>query len=118
MTLFTLRSFTMTLGIAIASASAQSVKPQLVAIENGVASFHVRTNIPALEVSGKSASLQARVRMHRDSDGVKLEHIEAWVSATTLKTGMSLRDEHMRKRIFTTSGGEVPDLRFESGDVN
>jgi polyisoprenoid-binding protein YceI len=118
MTQITFRSFVIGLGIAAASANAQAPKSQLVAVDNGVASFHVRTNIPALEVSGKSASLQARVRMHRDSNGVKLEHIEAWVSAATLKTGMSLRDEHMRKRIFTTSGGEVPDLRFESGDVN
>jgi len=122
MTLSTFRSFILALA-AIASASAQSsaanaAKSQLVAVDNGVASFHVRTNIPALEVSGKSAALQARVLMHRDADGVKLERIEAWVSAATLKTGMSLRDEHMRKRIFTTSGGEVPDLRFESGDVN
>jgi polyisoprenoid-binding protein YceI len=56
--------------------------------------------------------------MRRDPSGLKLERIEAWVAAGTLKTGMSLRDEHMRKRIFTTAAGELPDLRFESGDVD
>src|SRR5947208_2026436 len=71
MTQITFRLLITGLGIAAASASAQAPKSQLVAVDNGIASFHVRTNIPALEVSGKSASLKARVRMHRDSDGVK-----------------------------------------------
>jgi polyisoprenoid-binding protein YceI len=88
-----------------------------VSIQNGVAAFHVGTNIPAIEVSGKSGALQARVRMQRDDSGLRLEHIEAWVPAESLKTGMAIRDTHMRRMIFTNAQGQAPDLRFESGEA-
>jgi polyisoprenoid-binding protein YceI len=101
-------------GIGVPSAIAQS---QTVAVESGIASFYVTTNIPALEVSGKSNALQARVQIRRGAGGVTLERIEAWMPVSTLLTGMALRDEHMRKRIFTTAAGELPDLRFEGGEV-
>src|SRR4051794_9489825 len=80
-----------------------------VVVENGVAAFHVSTNIPAIEVSGKSAALQAHLRLERSGAGLRLEHIEAWVPAASLKTGMSIRDEHMRRRIFTNDKGAAPD---------
>jgi polyisoprenoid-binding protein YceI len=107
----------LTLGIGALSAMAQS-ESQTIAVEGGAAVFHVTTNIPALEVSGKSGALQARVRMHRDSGGLTLERIDAWMPVKTLVTGMAVRDEHMRRRIFTTDGGEAPDLRFESGKID
>ena len=86
-------------------------------MDSGVASFKVNTNIPALEVSGKSNALQAKVQIRRGADGVTLERVEAWMPVKTLQTGMALRDEHMRKMVFTTAGGGVPDLRFESGEI-
>jgi polyisoprenoid-binding protein YceI len=36
------------------------------------------------------------------------------VPVKTLNTGMGLRDEHMRKHVFTTADGQVPDLRFSA----
>ena len=122
MSLTTLRTSMIAMGVGIATAIAQSPAPagaaqQSIAVENGIAAFHVSTTIPAIEVSGKSGALQARVQVRRDANGLKLEHIEAWVSPASIKTGMALRDDHMRKRIFTTSRGDVPDLRFESSDV-
>jgi polyisoprenoid-binding protein YceI len=90
---------------------------QAIVVENGIASFYVRTNIPGIEISGKSGEVKAHVRVHHDRNGLNVERIEARVPVMSLKTGMSLRDEHMRKRIFTTERGEVPELRFESGDV-
>ena len=41
-----------------------------------------------------------------------LEQIEASLSVKSIGTGMKLRDEHMRKYVFTTDTGEVPDVRF------
>jgi polyisoprenoid-binding protein YceI len=115
---FTSSFWIFTLGVAVSSAIAQSGDTQSVAVDSGTASFHVTTNIPALEVSGKSSALQARVQLHRDTNGVTLERIDAWMPVKTLVTGMALRDEHMRKLVFTTAGGEVPDLRFESGKID
>ena len=102
----------------IAQPAAPSNDAQTLAVESGIATFHVTTNVPALEVSGKSSALQARVQLHRDSSGVTLESIEAWMPVKTLLTGMALRDEHMRKYVFATAAGDLPDLRFESGKVN
>lgn len=114
-----------TLGVAASSAIAQTGSPanaqgatQTLAVDSGIASFHVTTNIPALEVSGKSSALRARVQMHRDTTGVTLERIDAWMPVKTLVTGMALRDEHMRRLVFTTAVGDVPDLRFESGKID
>jgi polyisoprenoid-binding protein YceI len=104
--------------LVIPCAIAQDLaKTETVAVESGAASFFVSTNVPAIEVKGKSNALQARVQMHRDAGGVTLERIEAWIPVKTLVTGMAVRDEHMRKYTFTTASGEVPDLRFESGKI-
>ena len=85
-----------------------------VEIRGGTAAFAVDTNISAISVHGKSNALTARLRLRPAPDGAVLEGIEAAVPVKSLGTGMGLRDEHMRKRIFTTPDGELPDLRFTS----
>ncbi len=80
----------------------------------GVTEFEAPTNMPAVSVKGKSSSLQGRVTVERGADGMLLEHIEMWAPVKTLGTGMAVRDEHMRKLVFTTADGQAPDLRFES----
>jgi polyisoprenoid-binding protein YceI len=92
--------------------------PQTVTVENGVATFYVTTNITAIDVSGKSTAVQARVKVRQDGNEMTLQHIEARMPVKSLNTGMGLRDDHMRKHIFTTVGGEIPDLRFESGAID
>jgi polyisoprenoid-binding protein YceI len=86
--------------------------PTPVEVRGGTASFDVGTNVPALAVHGKSTSLQGRVRVRRSTDGPLLEQIDAAVPVMTLGTGLGLRDEHMRKYIFTTDDGKRPDVRF------
>jgi polyisoprenoid-binding protein YceI len=61
--------------------------------------------------------VQARVTIRQDGHDMTLQHIEARMPVKSLNTGMGLRDDHMRKHIFTTASGEVPDLRFESGEI-
>src|SRR3954452_16785231 len=101
-----------------ASLLAQPPAPeQSVSIQNGVAAFRVRTNIPAIEVSGKSAVMQARVLLRQDEVGLRLERVEAWVPAASLRTGMAIRDSHMQRWIFTDAQGQAPDLRFESAQA-
>jgi YceI-like domain len=43
-----------------------------------------------------------------------LEGIEAALPVKSIGTGMGLRDSHMRKYVFTTGDGKVPDLRFSA----
>jgi polyisoprenoid-binding protein YceI len=81
-------------------------------VNPGTVSFEVATNVPALRVHGKSNSVTARARLGSGPKGVVLEQIEASVPVRSLETGLALRDEHMRKYIFTTTDGQVPDVQF------
>jgi polyisoprenoid-binding protein YceI len=81
-------------------------------VSRGTISFDVGTNLPALRVHGRSSSVTARVRLGSGPDGVVLDAIDASVPVESLKTGLALRDQHMRKYIFTTADGKVPDIRF------
>ena len=96
--------------------AADTTKPadvMQVAVEGGTASFVSPTNVSAISVKGKSSSLHAEVSVRRTADGLQLERIDASLPVKSLVTGMSLRDEHMRKYIFTTADGQTPDLRFQ-----
>ena len=84
-------------------------------MRGGAASFDVDTNLPVLTVHGKSSALEGRVHVRRSADGPVLEQIEASLPVKSIGTGMKLRDEHMRKYVFTTDTGDVPDVRF-AGD--
>jgi len=93
-------------------------KPETIQIEHATATFQVGTNMPGLFVKGKSEALQARVQIHRSSEGVTLEHIEAQLPVKTLATGIALRDQHMREHVFTTPDGQVPDMKFEGESIS
>jgi polyisoprenoid-binding protein YceI len=86
----------------------------VVDVNQGTVSFDVATNVPALRVHGKSNSVTARARLASGPQGTVLEQIEATLPVRSLQTGLALRDEHMRKYIFTTPDGQVPDVQFSS----
>lgn len=98
---------------AAAAGSETKPEPAIVAVQNGTATFVANTNIVAVSVKGKSSALEAVVELHRGAEGLQLDRIEARLPVKTLATGMGLRDEHMRKYIFTTADGQIPDLRFK-----
>jgi polyisoprenoid-binding protein YceI len=123
--IFTISALIIAMGLGSHAARAQGASaantpatPQTVTVDNGVATFSVQTNITAIEVSGKSTAVQARVTVRHEGLDMALQHIEARMSVKSLNTGMGLRDEHMRRHIFTTAGGDIPDLRFESGEID
>jgi polyisoprenoid-binding protein YceI len=118
------RTTATTCGIVIASAifaarvaSAGPDEWSLVEVRGGTASFDAATNVSAITVHGKSSELDARARVREASDGLALERVEATVPVKSLATGMGLRDEHMRKLIFTNPDGSVPDVKFVSHDA-
>jgi polyisoprenoid-binding protein YceI len=88
---------------------------QVVEVRGGTCSFEVDTSLPVLSVHGKSSALEGRVRVRRRTEGPVLEQIEATVPVKSLGTGLKLRDEHMRKHVFTTVDGQMPDVRFVAG---
>jgi polyisoprenoid-binding protein YceI len=86
----------------------------LMDVKQGTVSFDVATNVPALRVHGTSNSLTARARLASGPQSAVLEQIEATLPVRSLQTGLALRDEHMRKHIFTTPDGQMPDVQFSS----
>lgn len=81
-------------------------------VEEGLVTFDVETNLFAVSVHGESKELEGKVRVLESTEGLTLEQLEAVVPVESLSTGMKLRDDHMKKYIFETPQGEVPDVRF------
>ena len=83
-------------------------------VSSGITSFVASTNVGAITVHGKSDRLNVLARVKQDGDRLLLQDIDARVDAKTLSTGMGIRDQHMREKIFTAQDGSVPELRFEA----
>jgi polyisoprenoid-binding protein YceI len=90
----------------------------MVVVRGGLAAVEVATNVPGVRIHGKSTSLSAHAAIHSDKTGIFIERLDAVVPVRSLNTGMGVRDDHMRKYIFATPGGELPDLRFVSENVS
>lgn len=86
-------------------------------VRGGNIAFDVSTNVSGLSVHGKSSAMQAQLQVQRTAENLVVGRIDATVSPSSLTTGMGLRDEHMRKYIFTTGEGQIPELRFVSEKV-
>jgi polyisoprenoid-binding protein YceI len=86
--------------------------PQVVGIESGSATFYSATNVSGIEVKGVSNALAARAEVAKNGDEMIVKHVDATLPVKSLATGMKMRDEHMRKYIFTTAAGQEPDLHF------
>jgi polyisoprenoid-binding protein YceI len=102
---------------AQASAPAQATSAggaTLVEVREGTVEFKVDTNVPAINVHGKSKALAGKAYVRATSSGVSVEQLEAKVPIESLGTGLGLRDAHMRKHVFTTSDGRQPELRFQA----
>jgi len=85
-----------------------------VRVSGGSVSFEVATNVFATTVRGKSSALTGGTRLRDSASGLRLEQLEAVVPVASLRTGITLRDEHMRKYIFQTADGQLPDVRFSA----
>ena len=101
----------------VASACIADDRGVTAAVQGGAASFVVDTTVPGVSVKGKSTALEVRAEVHHQGDGLRLESVEAAVPVKSILTGMAIRDEHMRRYIFTAPDGAVPDLRFEGTDT-
>jgi polyisoprenoid-binding protein YceI len=94
-----------------ARADTASVSPRIDARE-GQVEFTAVTNLPALEVHGRGQLLHASAVVRRDGRRIFLQKLEARMPVDRLSTGMSVRDKHMRERVFVRPDGSAPDLAF------
>jgi polyisoprenoid-binding protein YceI len=93
----------------LAQEEAASVK-----VNAGSVTFEVSTNVFSTTVQGESRTITGATRVHDGASALRLEQVEATVPVTSLRTGIKLRDEHMRKYIFETPEGQLPDVRFSA----
>jgi polyisoprenoid-binding protein YceI len=103
--------------VLLARAAHQSADPApgvTVKVEDGSVSFEVTTNVFSTTVRGKSTALAGSTRLNDAGAALHLERIEATIPVATLRTGIKLRDEHMRKYIFETADGQAPDVQFSA----
>ena len=83
-------------------------------VRGGGVKFEARTSVSAISVHGESNAMSAELRLRKAASGVEVENLRAVVDPKTLSTGMSLRDQHMRKRIFAINNEQLPELEFIS----
>lgn len=88
--------------------------PAGLTVEGSAATFRSATNITGIEVSGASKAVTAQAELEVVGTGLSIRKVDATVPVRSLSTGMKMRDEHMRKYIFTSASGEQPNLRFEA----
>lgn len=101
-----------------AEVQAQNGNSTWLEVKRGTVSFQAVTNVSAIQIHGQSNAVQGQARVHREAAQLVVEEVQAVVKIDTLTTGMSLRDEHMRKNIFAASDGKIPDLQFNGGTTN
>jgi polyisoprenoid-binding protein YceI len=107
---------TMSVMLVSSSAVAQTRDASSVEIR-GTATFQSATSVPMVSIHGKSNALAGRARIRHEGNSLVVEQLEAVVPVRTLSTGMGLRDQHMRKHVFTTPDGTLPDMRFVADRV-
>jgi polyisoprenoid-binding protein YceI len=83
----------------------------------GTVKFTAATNIFALTVHGQSNQMTASLRLRKDTSGVELENVHARIDPKTFTTGMSLRDQHLRKKVFSLENDSMPELQFLSDKI-
>jgi polyisoprenoid-binding protein YceI len=96
----------------LAALQAARAPAALVELRGGTATFNASTNVGAISIHGTSKALTGRARLVEGTGELRLEQIEASVPVQSLNTGLGLRDSHMRKHVFTTPDGQLPDVRF------
>ena len=112
------------LGISLSTVLAIGIAPAVYAadhestsieVHGGTVTFDASTNVSAISVHGKSSALEGHARVRQTEQGLAIEAVEASVPVSTLATGMGLRDSHMRKYVFTTADGQLPDVKLDAG---
>jgi len=82
-------------------------------VKLGSLSFEAPANVAAFTVRGEATKINASVKV----DGMSAKEISVIVPVDALTTKMSMRDKHMRERVFQTADGKAPDVVFKASNV-
>jgi polyisoprenoid-binding protein YceI len=77
----------------------------------GAITFLAQTNVPGFKFSGETKEFASRI----ERKGMALGSLEVKIPVDSLKTGMEVRDKHMRERVFAAADGTLPDIVFKAG---
>ncbi len=80
-------------------------------IDSGRVEFIAETSVKMFRFKGETKNFQSRL----ERTGNHLISLEVRIPTESLKTGMEIRDKHMRERIFTSKDGLIPDIVFKAG---
>jgi polyisoprenoid-binding protein YceI len=80
--------------------------------------FTVETNVKALTIHGASEQAAVSLEVEKSGTAILLKDVAASIPVSTLKTGMELRDKHMRERIFLAQDGTTPDVTFKAAQAS
>lgn len=86
-------------------------------VASGSVKFSVTTNVLALSVHGESNAMTASLSLYKTGGQIRLENVRATVAPQSITTGLSLRDQHMRKKIFALEDATMPSLEFTGEKV-
>ena len=106
----------LTLPAAVALFAADAPPPRSFEATGGTVKFIATTNIGAISIHGQSNALVGHVQAQPSGGQINVDQLEARLDPKSLSTGMSLRDEHMRNKIFAV-GDAIPELKFAAGRI-
>jgi polyisoprenoid-binding protein YceI len=88
--------------------------PQRFSVVNGSIKFFADTNL-TLKVEGQSNKMNADVVLDGTDALLDFVSIDAKADPKSFETGISLRDRHMREKVFSLDDGSMPEIRFAAG---
>ena len=83
---------------------------------HGTVKFVATTNLGAIRIHGQSSALTGHVHAVSTGNQIEVAELEARLDPKSLSTGMSLRDQHMRAKIFAV-GEALPELKFTAAKI-
>jgi polyisoprenoid-binding protein YceI len=77
-------------------------------VRGGKISFSVGSNVPFLKVSGSSSAVSGSGEGTVAGNVAQVRSAHFELDPKTLKTGISMRDQHMYEQVFTANGSITP----------
>ena len=86
------------------------------AAKSGKIEFSVGSNVPMVTVKGSSSALTGGGEATVNGTSATIRNLHFEVDPKTFKTGLSLRDNHMYEKVFSTSGGAMPKIVLKASE--
>ena len=84
---------------------------------DGTVKFVAAANVSIFTVHGQSREMTGSLMLVKGERRIELQNIRARINPKSFKTGISLRDEHMRRKIFSLANDTTPELEFVSDRI-